>query len=243
MLINKYKFFFFCLSFISLSFSANATLINGDFSNGVNGWTISNFGGGDPANFYSIEDNGSDPYLQISSGLFTDGLLALTFSQDVFISSANALFSADIKVFTPVADVTGAGTSPFLGDAVLFTAESIGFGQLPLGSINEVNRFFDNTVSGSLNLGLISPLSGFFDLNLQADLSAFIGETTTISFSLLADDDFRNSSYGIDNIQLSAIPVSVNSIPIPSTILLFVIGLIILQNQDKHFSILNSQLT
>ena len=243
MLINKYKFFFFYLSFISLSFSANATLINGDFSNGVNDWTISNFGGGNPANFYSIENNSFDPFLQINSGLFGNGLRALTFTQDVFISSANALFSADIKVLAPITDPTGAGGSPFLGDAVLFTAESLGLGQLPLGSINEVNRFFDNTVSGSLNLGLITPLSGFFDLNLQADLSAFIGQTTTIGFSLLADDDFRNSSYGIDNIQLSAAPVLVNSIPNPGTLLLFAIGLLILQNRYKHFSILNSPLT
>ncbi len=172
------RFLIFFICFVTLSFPANASLINGNFSNNVNNWTISNFGSGDPADFYSIENNGSDPYLKVNSRLFANGLKALSFTQDIAVSSANALFSADIKVFSPTLDVSGSGANQFQGDAVLFTAQSSSLGQQGLGLIYESNRFFGSTLGNSLDT--ISSQPGFFDLHLQADLSAFIGQTTSI---------------------------------------------------------------
>lgn len=208
------------LTLFALSVPAHASLINGDFSGGINGWTLSSFGGGDPANFYSIADNAGDAYLQFDTGAYIQGLQGLTFKQTLSIGPENALFSADIKVFTPSNDSTGNGSNLFLGDTITFSAQSTAVGSKPFGAVYEINRYFDANTPGGQGIGIITPLSGgFFDLNITADLSAFIGQSTTISLSLLPDDDHKRSSYGIDNVQLSAVPL-------PAALPLYAMGLV-----------------
>ncbi|AEG01611.1 hypothetical protein [Methylomonas methanica] len=209
----------YCLILAASSMPAQAALVNGDFAGGTGGWTISSFGGGDPANFYSIADNAGDAYLKFDTGAYIQGLQVLTFKQTLAIGSENALFSADIKVFAPTNDSTGNGSNSIQGDVITFSAQAAAVGSKPFGAVYEINRYFDANSPVGQSIGVITPLSGgFFDFNITADLSAFIGETTTISLNLLADDDHKRSSYGIDNVQLSAVPL-------PATLPLYVMGL------------------
>lgn len=205
---------------IALSMPVQASLVNGDFSNGLNSWTLSSFGGGsDLTNFYSIADNAGDAYLKLDAGAYIQGLQVLTFKQTLSIGPENALFSADIKVFAPTNDSTGNGSNLFQGDVITFSAQAAAIGSKPFGAVYEINRYFDANSPVGQSIGVITPLSGgFFDFNITADLSTFIGETTTISLNLLPDDDHKRSSYGIDNVQLSAVPL-------PATLPLYVMGL------------------
>ncbi|MCK9609010.1 MAG: hypothetical protein M0R33_21445 [Methylomonas sp.] len=212
----------------SLSIPGQASLVNGDFSNGANGWSVSSFGGGDPANFYSIASNAGDAYLKFDTDLYIQGLQALTFKQTLLISAENALFSADIKVFAPTNDSTGNGGNLFQGDVITFSAQAPAIGSKPFGAVYEISRYFDSATPGGQGIGIITPLSGgFFDFNITADLSAFIGQMTAINLNLLPDDDHKRSSYGIDNVQLSAVPL-------PAALPLYVMGLALLRFTVKQ---------
>lgn len=215
---------FYCYLILSaLNIPAQASLVNGDFSNSTNGWSISAFGGGDPANFYSIADNAGDAYLKFDTGAYIQGLQVLTFKQTLSIGPENALFSADIKVFAPSNDSTGNGSNSIQGDVITFSAQAAAIGSKPFGAVYEINRYFDANLPFGQSIGVITPLAGgFFDFNITADLSAFIGQSTTISLSLLPDDDHKRSSYGIDNVQL-------NAVPLPASLPLYLMGLAFLR--------------
>ena len=219
--------FCYCLILAALSMPAQAAMVNGDFGSGTGGWTISSFGGGNPANFYSIADNAGDTYLKFDTGAYIQGLQGLTFKQTLSIGPENALFSADIKVFAPTNDSTGNGSNLFQGDAILFSAQAAAVGSKPFGAVYELNRYFDSDSPVGQSIGVITPLAGgFFDFNITADLSAFIGQSTSISLSLLPDDDHKRSSYGIDNVHLS-------TVPLPAALPLYLMGLAFLRVATK----------
>ena len=191
-----------------ISSAVHATVINGQFSNSLNGWTAL----GDTTVTASEEARLADEF-DFTSELFQDVTLAAgayTFEFD---------FLNELSPFNP-GNVAGADTAFFsLGLQELFNLNALGV--------------FDNTGADGTDVGEISASTakGGDWQHYTLDFST-PGEVLTLSF-LFFDQNFidADSALSLDNISISA--ATVQTVPTPPTLALVLLATIALLARQR----------
>ena len=185
--------------------SAQAQIFNGDFSAGLDGWTVKAFDASfspiDPTPFVSTVSVGGSTAVKMETGTFSQGLRVAEVSQVFALDPAMPWLSFDFTLPTVFPDATGTGTST---DSDIFSVTVI-----PNADLVSIDRHGNITTGpGIFNITVTDSARPGFDKRLQADLSPFIGGgfPLTLRFSISqSDDGFLFDPY-IDNIKLAAVP-------------------------------------
>lgn len=214
-----------------------AATVNGDFSDGLTGYTaIANTnlsGPQDPTGFVEVGNNAGNPFGQLTSDQELEALVLfitlktsftvtadmpiLTFDYGLIFDQANAGIPSDFvpsfnsdRFSVEIRDLDAAGTIFDLGLYTLLDRTEAGTVLDPFGN------------SSALDPVIGESSDPFFDASLTADLSSLTGRNLEISFGIRDFFDGRQTSYGVDNIQLSAVPTAV---PLPASLWFLIAGL------------------
>lgn len=215
-----------------------AATVNGDFSDGLTGYTASadtNLSGPqDPTGFVGVGNNAGNPFGQLTTDPELEALvLFVTLRQRFTVTADMPMLSFDFGTvfdranttvpsgFVPsfnldrfsvqIRDLDAAGTISDLGLYTLFDQTSSGTVLDPFGN------------SSAFDLVLGTSSDPFFDASLTADLSSLVGRNLEISFGLRDFFDGRQTSYGIDNLQLAEGPPAA-VVPLPASAWLLLAG-------------------
>ncbi len=205
------------------------SVVNGEFETGdLTGWTVSAFDEFDtplaPSPFISVTDVGGNNVAEFKTGEFADGLFIATLEQSFPIIVAEPILGFDFTLPAVLPDPTGTGTSPFFDS--LFVSADNGVDTFDLLLIDQFGALPDpfGTAPGDVTLGV--PSDPFFDFSFKADLSILAGETITLFFDVIQEDDGFQFDPFIDNVQTSSEPTNV--IPEPNSVLLLGLGIAML---------------
>ena len=215
-----------------------AATVNGDFSDGLTGYTASadtNLSGPqDPDGFVGIGDNAGNSYGQLTTDPELEALvLFITLRQQFTVTADTPLFSFDFGTvfdqpntiipsgFVPsfnsdrfsvqIRDLDAAGTISDLGLYTLLDRTRTGTVLDPFGN------------SSAFDMVLGTSSDPFFDASLTADLSSLVGRNLEVSFGLRDFFDGRQTSYGVENIQLTeGVPAAV--VPLPASVWFLLAG-------------------
>ncbi|MEM1235388.1 MAG: VPLPA-CTERM sorting domain-containing protein [Pseudomonadota bacterium] len=216
--------------------SALGATINGDFSDGLNGYTAfadTNLSGPqDPAGFVSVGDNSGNPFGQVTTDAELEALvLFMGLRQQFTVSSDATIFSLDFGLIFERANTTVPSTPSFNSDRLSVVIQDLDAAGtiFDLGVYTLLDSTRDGTVldpfgnASGLNVVLDAPTDSFFDASVSADLSSLVGRNLELTFEVRDFFDGRQSSYGVDNITLSADPGAA-VVPLPATGWLLIAG-------------------
>lgn len=200
--LSRFLTLFFTLNLIFFSQISNAGLIsNGDFTDGLDGWSdVSSSGAvsviNGAANF--VSGSGTDLYsavlVQGDDGFFS-------FNTPLVIDADNAVLKFDLWQLSRTTDIFESAMS-VLNDSLnlsIYDAEDPSFDLL-----------FTNFI-------ITSQLQQF-----TLDISSLIGRSVALSYELNDEDDGFNSTFALDNVELTSASVTVSE---PNTIFLILLSL------------------
>jgi len=181
--------------------SANGVISNGDFETGdLTGWTASVIAAVQPppplTPLISVSAVGGNHFAVFETGEFATGPFISTLEQtfpvpDNFVLRFDFSFSTDD-------DATGGGSSPFFDAfAVSLTAGGSTY-ELLLADRSGAHDDPFGTAPGTTALDM--PTGPLFDFRYVADLSALAGQTATLYFDIISEDDGMVASARIDNV-------------------------------------------
>lgn len=222
--------------------AAHATVItNGDFEAGdTSGFDVAACGGAvtmmddpvcgftnviDPSGFITVEQDGTNNFLQLDSSLGTQILLGLLTQTLNITADANILsFDAGVLDVLP-----GLGNETF-PDFVLVSVRTEMGELLPIFSMSD--QFGFAVSDNALNASLTSPSDGFFGTGVIADLSSLVGMSIILEISLNSTLDGQRTLFALDNFSLTGGDVS--DVPIPAPLALFATGLFLLRRVSSQ---------
>lgn len=226
---------------------ARAAIINGDFNNGLTGWTISSvLTPGLAGALVTAGSQAGNGYASLSSGGFGATNIAVLSLQQSFMVDATATeLVADFGLADAFVDPTGVpATPPAGGDLLSLSVSGGGSGSRAAFRYDQIRRNPPDlvepteSIGGRAGIGTgLDLLSGpLFSYRVTADLSDFIGQTVTLSLDLLSLDDGQVTIYGFDNVALrAAAPPPGGNVPLPPTLLLLAAaGLLMRQRSRRH---------
>ncbi len=186
--------------------SVNAELINGDFASGdLAGWTDLAIGSSldpiAPDPFIDVTAFGNGNAVTFETGSFADDLFLASLEQEIVVSALKPTLHFDFSLPTVSSDATGIGDS-LATDAlfVLLDAETDLFDLLLVDALGPVANPFGSATE-EVKLG--APSDDAFDFSLQADLSAFVGQSVVLAFELIQEDDGQQiSELAVSNVAL-----------------------------------------
>lgn len=184
------------------NFAFAASIVNGNFNTDLTGWSVYD-------NTIDSSPNGlatwSSEQALLTTGSGTSGLSAaidqgFTDSGFAITLGSNEIFSFN-AVFTRGSTEDEGSVSSFI--------DALNVVMYDMGSSGNVYQLF--------NIDYLTSATLF-----SIDLSAYSGATVGFSFELADESDGYNSSVALDNIRLEQ--RAVNAVPLPSTLLLVIIG-------------------
>jgi len=239
----------FCIGLLTgvtaLFSAANATVVtNGDFETGdTSGFDVTACGSVitmvddpfcgftnviDPSGFISVEENGSNSFLQLDSGLGTQIVLGQLTQTLSITANANILsFDAGILDVLPglgnevVPDFISIGIRNEMGDLLTIFQMSDPFG-------------FSAISPDGIITSLTSPSDGSFGAGVVADLSSLIGMSIILEINLNSVLDGDRTLFALDNVALTGGDLS--QVPIPAPLALFATGLLLLRRTSSRQS-------
>lgn len=188
------RFVFAVILFVCISPTLYANLSNGDFSAGLNGWTVEYGTVTDGGGFALFQEHPVDLSSTLSQQ-FTIPALALQLSFDVWMS---AVAGGDYDPFSWPDAFTASLLDPVTFDPLISNPGVTEFYYLDNTSYEETV----GTVSGS---------------TVSLDVSSWAGYDVLLSFDLWGGLDGMLTSVSLDNVQISVIPA-------PGALLLGLIG-------------------
>lgn len=205
-------------AFLCCATMAQGAPLNGDFSDGLNGYTLDacGFTCGRPTDpFFDILSNGGDPYLQVNTGTSLLGVTQASASTNIEITASANILSFDAVQFATRNDPGSSGTGPF------FDALSI----LLIDELSNFHFVFDIVSAGAVfnpfsnpNLTVTQTAASdpFFDTGVAVDLSLFEGQTLSLGIYAFSESDSTILFGGFDNFALSA--KQTLAVPVPASL-------------------------
>lgn len=218
--------------------SAFGATINGDFSDGLNGYTTfadTNLSGPqDPTDFVGVGDNSGNPFGQVTTDEELEALVLFMGLRKQFTVTPDAtIFSLDFGLISETANtgVPADFVPSFNSDRLSVVIQDLDAAGtiFDLGLYTLLDSTRDGTVldpfgnASGLDVVLGDPTDSYFDKSVTADLSSLVGRNLELTFEVRDFFDGRQSSYGVDNITLSADP-SLTPVPLPATGWLLIAG-------------------
>lgn len=214
--------------------SANAAVVNGTFSDGTPtapfpGWSfnVAPLGGAVPTAtpLAQIADAGSDPYAALKTPFLSSGFLYEEMFQTVTLTSGAAILSYDLNIdgtTTDSSDLAGTGNRDLLLTGIRTSADQIFLSRLRISDgltrpIGQPDEIFDL-------ISTITPTNSGFAHGVRVDLSAYIGQEVEIFFRAVSFSDGKLTTFGVDNVTLSAAAVDPSVIPLPASLSLMLLG-------------------
>ena len=136
--------------------------------------------------------------------------------QDFTVDEAKPFLRFDFTLPTTSLDSTGTGASEFLEAVIVGIDDGVDFFDVLL--LDPVGHVLDpsGTAPGPVSVG--PPTNPNFAFNLAADLSTLAGQSVTLFFDVLAEDNGFQLEAIVDNVQTSP------PVPEPSALALLVMG-------------------
>ena len=204
---------------VAMATPASAGIVNGDFETGdLSGWTTSAIGG---SPLISVVMPGTNHFAELATGDFATGPFISTLEQTFTVDPATPQLSFDFTLPSTILDPTGTGLSPFLDSFVVSLLSGASFFDLLL--VDQFGAIADPFGTAPGTTGVAAPSDVAFDFSLVADLSSLVGESVTLFFDVINEDDGFESVFALDNVQLTGTGAVV---PEPSTFIIFVVGLL-----------------
>ena len=220
-------YFFRCLLFVGVAASpaSAATITNGGFDDGLNGHTVEAVAAAVPATELATVATApsGNTYLSLEARPQTGGF-GVSASQMLTIDASAPILSFDAALLSE--EQVLAGLPANLDDT--FSASITPDG----GGSTTILFQFDNGLAPAGNFtsftdapeSVFGPSLGAF--SVIADLSAFSGQSVSLSFSgFNFETVLTQSFFGVDNIALSALDDSVSEVPLPLSAGLLLTGL------------------
>ncbi len=200
-------------------------ILSGDFESGdLTGWTASAIDGlASPTTpLISVSSASGNNFAVFETGEFDDDVFVSTLEQSFTVSAAEPLFIFDLTLPGTSADPTGTGAGLFSDSFSVGLDDGTDF--FDLFSIDTFGAVPDpfGTAPGAVTVG--PPLDPSFDLSVTADLSLLAGQTATLFFEVLSENDGSQFTLNVDNVRTAAPPIN-DRIPEPATAALGITGL------------------
>lgn len=208
--------------------TAQAAPLNGDFSAGLNGYTLDACGltCGRPTDpFLSIAFDGANPYLRVSTSTSLLGVLQASAQTDIDVTASANRLTFDAVRFPTLPDSGSTGASPFddaLSVVVMDAALSIYF----LFDILATGFEFNPFGSSAFTTTQTAASDAFFDTGVSVDLSAFEGQTLSLGIFAFSESDGEILTGGFDNFVLSGTPAAAIPLPAGLPLLLGALGIV-----------------
>lgn len=191
--------FLVSIAFLVVSVSSHAGPIsNGDFSQGLSGWTDLSSGGsaavGTDETLLLGGGTGAEIY---SASLWQGDNGFFEFSDPLSLNAAEKFLSFDVRLEAQPEDPSESGTSFFADSLSLELYDSLDFSH---------DLFFqsdlDFTVSGSWSTVFL-------------DISSLQGRDFALTINLFDEDDGFNTLFGVDNVTFTDTDSPKNTVPVP----------------------------
>lgn len=216
---------FMVLSLSLGSGRAGATaIVNGDFATGdFTGWTTSAIDQGFApiAPLLSVVPFGGGNAADFPTGTFADDRFIQTLEQSFVVDPGEPLFSFEFSLPDIVSDATGTGASSFRDALVVSLDRGTDFFELLLVDFSGALADPFGTAPGPVTLG--APTDPAFDFLFTADLSSLTGDTVTLFFDIINEDDGFQFNSPLMGVAKTGAPS--NKAPLPASIWLFLIAL------------------
>lgn len=215
-----------CVAFLGLLVSpvSASTIMNGSFDDGLNGYSVDDFSAAVPATDLATvaTTSGGNNYLSLEARPLVGGF-GVTASQTVMIDALAPILSFDAAVISEEEILNGVPSN---------RTDALSVSILLQGSVSPTTLF---QLNSSLNpLGAFTSFTAAPDsifestlgaFSVVADLSAYAGETATLSFSgFNFESVITQSFFGVDNIEFSAV-TPISAVPVPFSAGLLLTGL------------------
>lgn len=206
---------------LSVHAASAATIVNGDFENGLTGFTIRDLGAANPADLATIGTNGGNSFLKLEARPVTGGF-GTGAEQEVTVDALHPVLSFDAAVLEE--NVLFNGNPSGSLDTLSVQAESALLDEIvfQINKTSTVDTFLTDLapppdVSAAPGAVFGPALSAF---SVSADLSAFSGQTVDLKFlAFNFEPNVTQTFFGVDNVRFKpAQPVAPAPIPLPASI-------------------------
>ena len=195
--------------FAGTSVSAT-TVINGDFSSGLSGYSVVRcaffFCNPDTTGSAVISSNDGDNYLQLLAPSMIFGLGQIEVSQTVAVTADAPVLSFDAGFLESVFD-PAAQTSDGIDDYFTLLIRDAGNNLYSLFTLDSSGAAIAALAPDPSALTINLLTSSIFGVNFEADLSAYAGQDVDLIFIVVSKPDSLVSTFGIDNIEFSPVPL------------------------------------
>ena len=209
---------------LSASTTLADTVVNGDFSTGdLSGWLASSDSGTIPqvpiTPIVSVVGTGNGSAAELSTGDFDTGPFISTLEQTFTVSATQPVLGFDVS-FSSVADSTGSGNG-FFGDAFVAVIQA-GVEFFDIALVDDTGVQVDPFGSAPGSVSVDSPQNASLSVRVLADLTPIAGQTVTLFFDIVSEDDGRRSTAVVDNV---GFPGGNTVVSEPATLALILTGL------------------
>lgn len=245
------RLFGFAIVSVVLTVQAQASVLNGTFDDGLNGWTASATAlnpANDPPSvdpFVNIADNTGDPFARLLTPERLNSPVVFSSLSQVFTVSASAtVLSFDFGRVLDVANPDPSDGLVSIDDEFRVVLVDVNAPQ----SINDtgfytlVNTSGDDPVAlgdrqrtraglnvpdalQTLTVNTSASSDPLLDATVTVDLAALIGLDVELRFVLEEEFDGRQTGYGVDNVAMSGTTPAPPAVPLPATAWLMLAGL------------------
>lgn len=199
--------------------STQAAVVSGDFSDGLNGYTLDVCGltCGRPTDpFFDIQFNGLNAYLEVNTGTSLLGVTEASASMDIAITADTRFLSFDAIWLDSRTDPGSTGTGGFFEDALstLLIDESSNYHFL--FNILHDGFAFNPFANPNVDVSQTAASDPFFGPGVLSDLGAFEGQSLSLGIFAFSESDGMTLFGGFDNFTLSTEPIS--PVPVPPSL-------------------------
>lgn len=188
------------LAILLSNFAFAASIVNGNFNTDLTGWDVLTNGGSvqwDAGSAMLSTGSGDAPY---SSVLVQGDDGNFSFNNPLLLGPGDDFLKFDASFLSLGADAQETGAGLFADNLQLWLYDANNWGDVLLAEIDALT----NATSFSISL------------------ASYIGHSVAFSFELNDENDGLDSKVALDNIRLEQ--RAVNAVPLPSTLLLVIIG-------------------
>lgn len=199
-----------------------ATTVNGEFNDGLNGWTVEGLDstGYSAINPFLASASGTaDPFAKLITPFASSGFLAERIIQTVSITALNYILRYDLDLVSTANDPSnpnGSGKGDLLLSGLRTSTDEFFISRVR--AFDGLTEALGQPLSGTGLITQVGAINSNFSYGVEVDLSSYIGTSLDIFFTAALTADGKITTFGVDNVALigSAIP----AVPLPSSILL-----------------------
>lgn len=208
--------------------SANASVVNGTFSDSTAfaGWSfnVAPIGGPVPTTtpLSQIANAGTDPHAALQTPFLSSGFLYEEMFQSVSLTANTAILTYDLNIDGTTSDSSdpfGTGNLDLLLTGIRTSTDSFFLSRLRVS--DGLTEAINQPLTGTGLITTTTPTNSGFAHGVRVDLFDYIGQDVDIFFRAAAFSDGKITTFGVDNVALSAVPALV---PLPASMSLMLLG-------------------